>query len=210
MPTEVNGLPAHILLLHVVIAVVPLAAALVLVAGVWPAARRWLNWLPVLASLAALIAVPITANAGRWLERHLKGEVTPAIAHHVNLGNQMLPWVAALFAASLLVWALNLVEGPPTFAIGDRQRRSLGGTSSKPIVHASTGTTPAASSAPAASAASSASASASAARSARRVPRVAAAVVAVLAVVAAAGAVQQVYRTGEAGSSAVWSGTFNS
>ena len=85
-PTVISGLPAHILLVHVVLAIVPVAAVLVIVAGIWPGARRWLNWLPPLAALGALVAVPITTHAGHWLEDHLRGQVTPAIRHHVDLG----------------------------------------------------------------------------------------------------------------------------
>ncbi|HEX7104544.1 MAG TPA: hypothetical protein VF218_01130 [Acidothermaceae bacterium] len=194
MPTVVNGLPAHILLVHVVIAIVPVAAVLVLIAGVWPAARRWLNWLPALAALAALAAVPITTNAGHWLQHHLRFPVNPAIQHHINLGNQMLPWVIALFVASLVVWAAAVLEGHRTLAIGARRRPNAGAPSSGSTVHASTGTT---------------TTSPAVVRATARRRLALRVVVAVIAVVAAVGSVQQVYRTGEAGSRAVWSGTFD-
>ena len=184
MPTVISGLPAHILLVHVVLAIVPVAAVLVVIAGVWPAARRWLNWLPALAALGALIAVPITTHAGHWLQRHYRGQITPAIQHHVNLGNQMLPWTIALFAASLLVWATAVAEGHRSVAIGGTRRAPL--TTPSPM-RTSTG---------------------GGAR--RRSTRLVQIAVAILAIVAAVGAVQQVYRTGEAGSRAVWSGTFDS
>jgi hypothetical protein len=182
-PTKISGLPAHILLVHVVVTVVPLAAALVTVAAVWPAARRWLNWLPVLAALGALAAVPITTNAGRWLQHHLRGQVTPAISHHIALGNQVLPWALALFAASVVVWATARAEGLRSAAIGrgrlsDQPARDAGDVALGGGRR--TGVT-------------------------RRSVRV---VVAIVAITAAAGAVQQVYRTGEAGSRAVWSGVF--
>jgi hypothetical protein len=167
-PVVINGLPAHILLVHVVIVAVPVAAALVIVAAVSPAARRWLNWLPAFFALAALIAVPITTHAGHWLEHHLRGSITPAIAHHVALGNQMLPWVLALFIASLLVWLMARLEGQRSLTIGqargDQASVKRGGWLKI--------------------------------------------VIAIVAVAAAIGATQQVYRTAEAGSRAVWSGTF--
>lgn len=187
-PTEISGLPAHILLVHVVVVVVPVAAVLVVVAAVWPAARRWLNWLPALVALGALVAVPVTTNAGRWLQHHLRGQVTPAISHHIALGNQMLPWVLALFAASLVVWAVALAEGLRSAAIGvtapraDRAAGAAEATTPQP-------TTPSA-------------------RTTWVDTRGVRIVVAVIAISAAVGAVQQVYRTGEAGSRAVWSGVF--
>lgn len=177
-PTVISGLPAHILLVHVVLAIVPVAAVLVIVAAVSRPARRWLNWLPLLAALGALIAVPITTHAGRWLEHHLRAQVTPAIQHHVNLGNQMLPWVLALFVAAVLVLAVAWAEGGRSLRIGNFTSADTTGSAPNP----------------------------GAALVGRRAVRIA---VAVIAIVAAIGAVQQVYRTGEAGSRAVWSGTFN-
>ena len=40
MPDEFNGLPIHILLVHAVVVLVPLAALLTMLSAVWPAARR--------------------------------------------------------------------------------------------------------------------------------------------------------------------------
>ncbi len=39
MPVEFGGLPAHILLIHVVVVLVPPAAAMLVASAVWPAAR---------------------------------------------------------------------------------------------------------------------------------------------------------------------------
>ncbi|WP_233625292.1 hypothetical protein [Actinoplanes sp. ATCC 53533] len=36
----VNGLPAHILLVHAIVVLLPLAALLLVLTAVWPAARR--------------------------------------------------------------------------------------------------------------------------------------------------------------------------
>jgi len=176
-PTVISGLPAHILLVHVVLAIVPVAAVLVVIAAVSRPARRWLNWLPLLAAVGALIAVPITTHAGHWLENHLRGQVTPAIRHHVALGNQMLPWVLALFAAAVVVLALAWAETGRSLRVGHGASPSLTAVGRSP----------------------------GAGLAGRRTIRIA---VAVVALVAAVGAVQQVYRTGEAGSRAVWSGTF--
>lgn len=190
-PTKISGLPAHILLVHVVVTVVPLAAALVVVAAVWPAARRWLNWLPVLAALGALASVPITTNAGRWLQHHLRGQVTPAISHHIALGNQVLPWALALFAASVVVWATARAEGLRSAGIGQRNERDNGqrSRSAQPARETDDTMPPGG-------------------RGVWVSKRGVRLVVAVIAITAAIGAVQQVYRTGEAGSRAVWSGVF--
>src|SRR3954451_22944318 len=107
-PTQLSGLPAHPLLVHVVVASVPLAALLVTVAAVWPAARRRLGILPPLVALVALGVVPVTANAGEWLKDSLEERVgpNPAIEHHEEIAERLLPWVIALFVVAVLTWAL--------------------------------------------------------------------------------------------------------
>jgi hypothetical protein len=107
-PTKISGLPAHILLVHLAVVLVPVAAAAVLIASVWPTARRKLTfWIPLVA-LAALVVVPVTTHAGEWLEARVA--ITPLIAHHVHLGKQLLPWAIALFVMSVAVWVLSRME----------------------------------------------------------------------------------------------------
>jgi hypothetical protein len=101
--TEVNGLPAHVLLVHLTIVLVPAAAALA-VAEAWSVRlRRWAGPLGPLLCLGALVMVPITSSAGKWLRDHLRA-TTPLIRRHAQLGTQLLPWVIALFALSVAVW----------------------------------------------------------------------------------------------------------
>jgi hypothetical protein len=168
-PKVISGLPAHILLVHLAIVAVPVAALVVLVCGVWPTARHKLRWLVPLVGLGTLATVQVTKSAGLWLQARVPA--TPLIAKHVALGKQMLWWSLALFAASLLVWALAWLEG----------RRSTSGMSSS---SSRSGTTPLTGS-------------------------VARVVVGVVAVAIAAGSLQQIYRTGEAGSRALWTHNFS-
>src|SRR3954454_23379740 len=107
-PTQLNGLPAHPLLIHVVVASVQLAALLVTVAALWPAARRRLGILPPLVALVALAVVPVTMNAGEWLKKTLESSTgpNPAIEHHEEIAERLLPWVIALFVVAVLTWAL--------------------------------------------------------------------------------------------------------
>ncbi|NHC46402.1 DUF2231 domain-containing protein [Motilibacter aurantiacus] len=108
-PTQLSGLPAHPLLVHLVVASVPLAALLVTLAAVWPAARRRLGVLPPLVALVALVAVPVTANAGEWLADALQGGLAqplPAVERHEDIANRLLPWVIGLFVVAVGAWAL--------------------------------------------------------------------------------------------------------
>lgn len=106
MPHEIHGLPTHVLLIHAIVVLVPVAA-LLLVAQAWSrAARRWAGIGGPLLCLAALVAVPITTNAGYWLRDHLR-VTTPLIQRHAHLGRQLLPWVAAMFVLSVAVHLLG-------------------------------------------------------------------------------------------------------
>jgi hypothetical protein len=158
--TTVGGLPAHILLVHAVIGLVPLTAVLVVLVAVWPSARRWLTWPAAAAALVTLVSVPVTTDAGEWLERRV--ERTELMRAHTELGDTMLPWAIALAVIALAFLARKL--------LADRAARR---------------------GAPAGAGG-----------------RVVSLVLAVLAVVAAVGAVAMVYRVGDSGARAVWTGQF--
>jgi hypothetical protein len=162
LPVKINGLPAHILLVHVVIVLVPLAALLLVASAIWPAARAKLGFLTPAVALVALIFVPITTNAGHWLRNHLPGARTsPAITKHANLGGTLLPWVIGIFVVAAAVWVLGRWYGLTWRAAPD---------------------------------------------AARALPVGVAAVVAVAAIAVSVGAVVQLYRIGDSGSRAEWSG----
>jgi hypothetical protein len=168
-PTKISGLPAHILLVHLVIAAVPIAALLVIVCGLWPAARRQVGIILPIIVLGALITVPITTHAGEWLEERVPS--TPLIRKHVALGKQLLPWMVGLFLVAVLIWVWERAS----------TRQGAEAVQGSATLHG-----PAALHGPAG--------------------RV---VIGVIAVAISIGALQQVIRTGEAGSKAVWSGNFS-
>lgn len=98
----VNGLPLHVLLVHFVVIVVPLAALCAVLGTAWPLARRRLGVVTPLVALAALASVPLTVQAGEWLEERV-GE-TPLVEAHAELGESLLPWVLALFLVTAAQW----------------------------------------------------------------------------------------------------------
>ncbi|MCU1677154.1 MAG: hypothetical protein JWM93_1912 [Frankiales bacterium] len=114
-PTVVGGLPAHILLVHALLVFVPLSALLTVLHAAWPAAGRRFGVVTPLLALITLILVPITTNAGEWLQKQLPSNA--AIERHVQLGDGLLPWVTGLFAVSLAVWwyARMTRATPPVF-----------------------------------------------------------------------------------------------
>ena len=155
MVEEINGLPAHVLLVHAVVIVIPLAALLTVLSALWPAARRRLGIVTPIVALIALILVPVTQNAGSWLQSRLRK--APLIAAHAELGDTMLWFAIGLFVAALLAW------GVPTLLTRNSRQAP---------------------------------------------PPWVGVVVAVVAIALAGASVVQVFRVGESGSKAVWTGSF--
>jgi hypothetical protein len=113
VPTQINGLPAHVLLIHIIIGAVLLAALLVVLHALWPAARRRLGIVTPLVALGALVCVPITTHAGNWFKHYLlsSGRATGAwrdrIVKHANLGGTFLWFAIALFVVAAGLWFLG-------------------------------------------------------------------------------------------------------
>jgi amino acid transporter len=106
----INGLPAHALLLHAVVVLVPLTALLEIVCGLWPAARRGqLLWLTLVLAAATMVLTPLTINAGQWLYG-LRKNPTPILQEHAERGSTMVYFSAALLVVAIGLVALRLVE----------------------------------------------------------------------------------------------------
>lgn len=181
MTWTLNGLPLHVLLVHFVVVVVPLAALVTLAAGVWPAARRRIGILSPIIALAALISVPITTQAGEALER-MVGH-SDLIEEHTRLGDTLLPWAIAVFvlATAHRAW----------FRIVVRDRARDRDRAPRADAAAATGTPPPA-------------------RVSPTLRRVVALALAAAMTVTAIGSVVTVVLIGESGSRAVWTGELDS
>jgi hypothetical protein len=101
--TTIGGLPAHILLVHAVVVLVPLAALLVVLVTAWPAARARLTLPTAIIAVVALVAVPLTTSAGEWLEHRVPR--TALLSAHTALGDTLLPWVVGLAVLAAAVQA---------------------------------------------------------------------------------------------------------
>lgn len=109
----INGMPAHALLLHFVLVLVPLTALLEIVCALWPTGRRGpLLWLTVLLATGNMILTPITINAGGWLY-DLRAKASPILQEHAERGSTMVYFSGALLGAALVLVALRLVERRP-------------------------------------------------------------------------------------------------
>ncbi|WP_367325744.1 DUF2231 domain-containing protein [Streptomyces sp. HUAS ZL42] len=120
--TVVNGLPAHVLIVHFVVVLVPLSALAVVVGAIWPrAARRMGIVLPALA-LVALASVPLATEAGEWLEEHVDSNAL--VRRHAELGDGLLPWAAGLFVLATAVWWTTRRSAAAQTAPAEQRTRS--------------------------------------------------------------------------------------
>ncbi|MEV5839832.1 DUF2231 domain-containing protein [Nocardia sp. NPDC052112] len=104
--STINGLPAHVLLVHVIVVFVPLTAALLILSAVWPAARRRLIWLVTALAAITVALTPVTTEAGEWFQHKLGG--SPAIDKHANLGDTMIYFVLPLLLVTALLIIIHL------------------------------------------------------------------------------------------------------
>jgi uncharacterized membrane protein len=179
--TTINGLPAHALLVHVVVMFIPLAAILLVVTAFWPQARRRLSVFTAIVAGIALISVPLTTQAGQWLEHH----VTPSslVRAHTRLGDTMLPWAIGLFVLAAAVAVRETLR--PHDRTTTRAHTDHPGATHAPVTGTQT------------------------TRGDGIDGRPVTVVIAVLALVVAAGSILTVYQIGDSGARAAWTGRFS-
>ncbi|AGB26810.1 hypothetical protein Mycsm_06690 (plasmid) [Mycobacterium sp. JS623] len=104
-----NGLPAHVLLVHFIVVLAPLTAALAIICTFWPAARQRLVWLVLALAVITAILTPLTTDAGEWLAK--RKARSPLLHAHTHLGDTMAYFSIALVAAAVLIVFVHLREG---------------------------------------------------------------------------------------------------
>ncbi|MFN3338832.1 MAG: DUF2231 domain-containing protein [Dietzia sp.] len=118
----IAGLPAHPLLVHGAVVLLPLAALVVVAYAVWPAARARIGVVAPALALIAAVAAKLAEDAGESLERlveKLPDADQAAMNAHAELGEQTVLAAAALVLVAL---ALYLVHGAPAARLRDRIR----------------------------------------------------------------------------------------
>jgi hypothetical protein len=187
----INGLPAHVLLIHLVVILIPLGALFTVLSALWPAAHAKLGFITPLTCLIALVLVPITTSAGEWLKRqqNFSGELEQRIQHHADLAAGFVWYALGLFVVSAAVWWFGRVTGlrlrPVPAEPEYRTAPTGGGAATTTTVEPRAAT----------------------AALSRTLPQWAAVTLAAVAVVVSALATFQLYRIGDAGAHAVWQGS---
>ena len=100
--TSVNGLPAHILLVHAIVVLLPLAALLLVLTAVWPAARRRLAGSNAILAVFVAVLVPITTSAGEWLERRVPSSTL--LHDHTELGDTAIFYAIPVAVLAVVIW----------------------------------------------------------------------------------------------------------
>ena len=114
---NIFGIPAHPLIVHAVVVLVPLAAlgAIAVVASPW--VRAHVGWLVAAAAVLNVLLVPLATGSGESLEERVKE--TALVETHAEMGEQLLPWVIALAVGIVLfmvfarLTARHSTDGPP-------------------------------------------------------------------------------------------------
>ena len=102
---EIAGLPAHILLIHGVVVLAPLAGLAAIVYGVWRAAQQYLAWPLGVLALGLVPLTLVTAQAGEQLE---KARPASQLLHeHVEQGDVLKYLAVAFFAVTAVMLAVT-------------------------------------------------------------------------------------------------------
>lgn len=105
---KILGLPAHPLLVHAVVVLIPLSAVGIVLCALWPAARRRMAFTVLVLSVSTAGLVPFVTESGEWLEERV-GE-TALVEQHAELGDNFLPYAIALVIGAAAVAALRWME----------------------------------------------------------------------------------------------------
>ena len=108
--TTIAGLPAHVLLVHLVVVLAPATALLEMLCGLWPAARRRLVWLVLAMAVVTTVLTPLTTEAGQWLLDQEK-DPTAILQTHAERGEQMIYFSIALLLVAVALAFLHWLEG---------------------------------------------------------------------------------------------------
>jgi hypothetical protein len=101
---EINslfGLPAHPLIVHAAVVLLPIAAIGMIVVACIPKSRRYYAPVVFAAALMATVAVGLAQQSGESLQEHVKQ--TTQVHDHVEEGNTVLPWAIAVTIISGLL-----------------------------------------------------------------------------------------------------------
>jgi hypothetical protein len=105
---ELFGLPAHPLVVHAAVVLVPLAAIGVVVIAFWPAARARLGVAVVVIAAVGTLFAYLAVESGGYLEEQVKE--TEQVEEHAKLGDSGLASAVAVLLGAVAVTGFGLYE----------------------------------------------------------------------------------------------------
>src|SRR3954447_18027350 len=115
LPEAVRGLPLHVLVVHAVVVLVPLAALGALGSALWPAVRRHFGATAVVVAAVATVFVPVATGSGDNLERRLGAQ--ELVRSHAHWGERMLPAMIVLLVTVLALVLLDVATRSVQLAV---------------------------------------------------------------------------------------------
>ncbi|WP_068275579.1 DUF2231 domain-containing protein [Aldersonia kunmingensis] len=106
--STINDLPAHVLLVHFVVVLIPVTVVLEIALVLWRQLRDLLWWVPIVLSAGLVVLVRYTEDAGEWFNDYLGNP--PFVRDHAELGETAI-WIAiALLVVALAIAVLHWRE----------------------------------------------------------------------------------------------------
>lgn len=103
----ISGLPVHVLVVHAVVVLLPLAAIATALVAVWAGARRRHGLLALVFTFVATLTVPVATSSGEALAERFSRK-TPAVRTHTSIGSSLLPWAAVMGLTLALLVAVDI------------------------------------------------------------------------------------------------------
>ena len=120
MIDQIQGLPAHPLVVHVPVVLIPLTLILAIVAVAWPGGRRWLSLAVLIGATGSMLGAQVAVMSGDWLEEHV--ESSSLIHDHAELGEGARTFAILMFLAAAAFFVREWRDRLPG---GDRLGRIL-------------------------------------------------------------------------------------
>lgn len=108
---EFMGIPLHPLFVHAAVVLIPLAALMLAVTAVWPAAARKLTFLTPGAGGAAFVFAILAHVSGEWLEPRV--DAGAALEQHLDYAEWMNPIAILLLLLSVGLWLWQFYTRKP-------------------------------------------------------------------------------------------------
>ncbi len=120
MIDQIQGLPAHPLVVHLPVVLIPLTLLLAIVAVAWPGGRRVLSLVVLIGAAASMLGAQVAVMTGDWLEEQVRD--TSVVHEHAELGEGTRTLAILMFLAAVVFFAREWSDRLPG---GERLRALL-------------------------------------------------------------------------------------